>query len=127
MLHARTAAVRRDSEFPSPAGRPIDLVHLSRQTMGDRALERETLEIFRRQARRLMFRLEATTDRGGRTEIAHLLLGAARAVGAPRVAAAADLLESAALSGRGIDAAVAAVAEATAEATAELDRLLADM
>jgi len=127
MLHARSAAALREDEPVARSGRPIDLVHLSRQTMGDRALERETLEVFRRQARRMMFRLDATTDLHGRAEIAHLLMGAARAVGAPRVAAAASLLEEAAASGRGVGAAVAAVAEATTAAVAEIDRLLSDM
>jgi HPt (histidine-containing phosphotransfer) domain-containing protein len=127
MLHARTAALRRDREPPSPAERAIDLVHLSRQTMGDRMLVRVTLEIFRRQARRLMFRLETTTDFGGRAEIAHLLDGAARAVGAQRLAGAANLLEEAARRGRAVDTAVAGVAEATAEALAAIDRLLSDM
>jgi HPt (histidine-containing phosphotransfer) domain-containing protein len=127
MLHARTAALRRDREPPSPAERAIDLVQLSRQTMGDRLLERETLEIFRRQARRLMLRLETTTDFGGGAEIAHLLDGAARAVGAKRLATAANLMEEAARRGRAVDTAIAGVAEAPAEALAAIDRLLSDM
>jgi len=35
------------SEAPRKASsRPVDLVHLSRYTLGDRALEREVLELF---------------------------------------------------------------------------------
>ena len=32
-----------------PGDRPIDLVHLSRMTLGDRALERDVLVLFERQ------------------------------------------------------------------------------
>jgi HPt (histidine-containing phosphotransfer) domain-containing protein len=125
MLHVRTAPAAE--EPPAPAGRrAIDLDHLSRQTLGDRRLERETLAVFRRQARTLMFRLEATTDRTGRAQIAHLLQGSARGIGAPRLAEAAARLEQAAQGGINMCEAMRGVAQATAEAIAGIDEILAD-
>jgi HPt (histidine-containing phosphotransfer) domain-containing protein len=108
---------------PVPA---IDRDHLTRQTGGDQALAREALRLFRHQARGLMFRLEATTDPAGRADIAHLLLGSARAIGAGRLAAAAADLETAARDDRNVCAALRTVAEATAEAIGAADNLLAD-
>src|ERR1700709_1397810 len=41
-----------NSRGPGPSkGRPIDLVHLAKQTMGDKVLEIEVLQMFARQAR----------------------------------------------------------------------------
>ena len=66
--------------------RPIDLVHLARYTMGNKALEREILDLFVGQACVTLSRLEAaSTDKEWRDQ-AHALLGSARAVGAKRVA-----------------------------------------
>ncbi len=107
------------------SARPIDLVHLARQTAGDRIVEREVLSIFRRQTRLFMIRLEATTDPKGRAEIAHTLVGSARGVGAWRVATAAEELERAAKTSGAIGTALESVAEAVAEATSEIDTLLA--
>lgn len=72
--------------------RPIDLVHLANQTMGDKGLELEVLQMFARQARRCI--QEFST---GNSDIikasAHRLKGAAMAVGAYRVTSAAEELE----------------------------------
>lgn len=109
----------------SVSARPIDLVHLSRQTAGDRDVEREVLAIFRRQTRLFLIRLEGTTDPKGRAEIAHALIGSARGVGAWRVAAAAEQLEKAAKAAGSTGTALELVAETVAEATSEIDTLLA--
>ena len=72
--------------------RPIDLVHLASQTMGDKGLEIEVLQMFARQARRCIQELssgDAETIRA----TAHRLKGAALAVGAFRVTTAAEELE----------------------------------
>jgi HPt (histidine-containing phosphotransfer) domain-containing protein len=77
-------------------GRPIDLVHLSRQTLGDRDLETELLGLFERQAAQIMLQIErsgGSGDRGLRRDLAHTLKGSARAVGATAVAAAAQDFE----------------------------------
>ncbi len=72
--------------------RPIDLVHLATQTMGDRALEIEVLQMFARQARRALHDM-ATPDADAVVAAAHRLKGAANAVGAFRVSAAAQGVE----------------------------------
>jgi HPt (histidine-containing phosphotransfer) domain-containing protein len=75
--------------------RAIDLVHLARQTDGDFALERELLSLFDVQSAKLIARL-ALADVGAqaKADIAHRLRGSALAIGARRVAAAAERLEA---------------------------------
>ncbi|MGB3875531.1 Hpt domain-containing protein [Shinella zoogloeoides] len=75
-----------------PNGRPIDLVHLARQTMGDKALELEVLQMFARQARASMKEI-AETQGPARAAVAHRLKGSAQSVGATIVGAAAEALE----------------------------------
>jgi HPt (histidine-containing phosphotransfer) domain-containing protein len=65
----------------APSGRPIDLAHLARQTMGDRALEQEVLGLFVRQALAARPRL-AAANADERRRLAHTLKGSARSVGA---------------------------------------------
>ncbi|OCW57983.1 Hpt domain-containing protein [Hoeflea olei] len=79
---------------PRPSGaRPIDLVHLARQTGGDKALETEVLALFARQAREAVTRLGAL-DATERSALAHRLAGAAKGVGAFEVARFAGELEA---------------------------------
>jgi HPt (histidine-containing phosphotransfer) domain-containing protein len=73
-------------------GRPIDLVHLARQTMGDKALELEVLQMFARHARESMKEL-AATEGEARAAAAHRLKGSAQSVGAVAVGKAAGALE----------------------------------
>lgn len=73
--------------------RPVDLAHLSRQTMGDRDLEREVLSLFLHQAHIVGERMEGATPQE-RTLLAHGLKGSARGIGAFRVADIADTVES---------------------------------
>lgn len=102
----------------SPHSRPIDLVHLANQTMGDKSLEIEILQMFSRQARRALHEI-AVADAAGTVAAAHRLMGAARAVGASRVSAAAEQLES-----NGADASLrAAVNAAVIEAENFINRL----
>jgi HPt (histidine-containing phosphotransfer) domain-containing protein len=83
---------------PAESGEPaIDLAHLSRQTLGDRSLERELLALYDRQAAQIASQLglpdlsrEAVADR---LDLAHTLKGSSRAVGAMRVAEACEALE----------------------------------
>ena len=75
--------------------RLLDLVHLARQTFGDRELERELLALFEEQCRRLLPVLAGCGPVTERSDAAHTLKGAARAVGAWRLAAIADTFESA--------------------------------
>lgn len=75
------------------SSRPIDLVHLARQTMGDKDLEAEVLQIFSRQARCCLGEL-STGDATIVASVAHRLKGAAAAVGAHEIAEAAARLEA---------------------------------
>ena len=105
-------------------GRPVDLVHLSRQTFGDRRLETELLRLFVRQARQIQGGLDAQVSDDAVSslpagDLLHTLVGSARVVGAHRVATLAERYESAlrgrekaSLSERDRDAMRAAVEEA---------------
>ncbi|MGH6760205.1 MAG: Hpt domain-containing protein [Phyllobacterium sp.] len=73
--------------------RPVDLVHLMRQTMGDRALETEILSMFSRQAAALAEKLGEAKGKD-RVILAHTLKGSARSVGAFEVSRHAEKLES---------------------------------
>jgi HPt (histidine-containing phosphotransfer) domain-containing protein len=74
--------------------RPVDLVHLSRYTLGERELEREVLELFCSQSSIYIERLHtARSDKDWR-DAAHSLKGSATAIGAWRAAAAAANAEA---------------------------------
>ncbi|MEA2832282.1 MAG: hypothetical protein QOG66_484 [Methylobacteriaceae bacterium] len=76
--------------------RPIDLIHLAHQTLGDRDLETELLGLFRRQAGQIVERLSADLPGDSipwRADLAHTLKGSARAIGATRVAIKAEIYE----------------------------------
>ena len=86
---ALTSAASGVSESAGRApDRPVDLVHLSRYTMGDRGLETELLELFRQQARVYLARMENAAGPEDWQNAAHSLKGSAKAVGAWAVAAA---------------------------------------
>ena len=72
----------------------LDLEHLSRQTAGDRALERELLTIFETQCVRLRLLIGGGNSLVQRADAAHKLKGSARAIGAWRLASLADRLET---------------------------------
>jgi HPt (histidine-containing phosphotransfer) domain-containing protein len=73
----------------------LDLDHLRRQTAGDSALERELLVLFAAQCTRLRPLLSEERPLAERADAAHTLKGSARAIGASRLAASADRLETA--------------------------------
>lgn len=73
--------------------RPIDLVHLARQTSGNKDLELEVLHMFARQARNCMNEL-ATNEKDAICKTAHKLKGAALAIGAFDVSDAAEHVET---------------------------------
>jgi Hpt domain len=83
-------------ELPSIVGDepPIDVGHLARTSLGDRRLEWQVLELFDRQAEMLLACMP-DVDRAGVASAAHTLAGSARAIGAWRVAEAAEALERA--------------------------------
>lgn len=103
-----------------PHDRPVDLVHLARQTFGNLDLESEVLDLFERQSALLVARLGSATDERTWRDCAHTLKGSALGIGAGRVAAAAGAVESLAKmrasreASAAVDQLVAAVQEANA-------------
>ena len=73
--------------------RPVDLVHLSRFTMGNRDLEREVLLLFCKQSILFIERLKAAGDDKSWREAAHTMKGSARGIGAWEVGNAAFAAE----------------------------------
>ena len=72
--------------FEHPSPRPVDLVHLRRFTFGDAALEQEILGLFVEQTPKTIAALRSATTLQDWKMAAHSLKGAARAIGAWRVA-----------------------------------------
>ncbi|HUD52166.1 Hpt domain-containing protein [Parvibaculum sp.] len=64
------------------AERPLDLVHLSRYTLGNRSLEVELLGLFRAQAGVYVARLQDAANEKEWKDAAHSLKGSARGLGA---------------------------------------------
>ncbi|KQR68779.1 transcriptional regulator [Rhizobium sp. Leaf384] len=92
-------------------GRPIDLEHLAHQTMGDKALELEVLQMFARQSRQIVKTL-MDGDAEVRKAAAHRLKGAALAVGAFPVAEVAAGVEDRPEEAEGLAALSSAVLDA---------------
>ena len=109
-------------ERPGPggcpsAGRPVDLVHLERQTLGNRSLEREVLELFLSRSEICLQRLKDAVEDKVWVDAAHAIKGSARGIGAWRVADSAQAAE--ALSGEARAAGSLAVLE-------DLERAIGD-
>ena len=114
----------------SDASETIDLVHLARQSLGDRALETELLALFERQAHQIIDRLceiprqMGAGGTGHAHMLAHTLKGSALAVGARRVASAAEAYENAA-DGQDSEVQILALRIAVDEARRAVAHLLA--
>ena len=125
---ARVHAQSFESDIPVLSdGRAIDLVHLSRQTFGERDLESELLRLFDRQSRQIVDRLTEgpVTEARWRADLAHTLKGSARAVGAFGVAAAAEAYELDARAGADLARALATLKTSVDAAHAAIGELLA--
>jgi HPt (histidine-containing phosphotransfer) domain-containing protein len=72
--------------------RPIDLAHLSKQTMGDREVEHEVLGLFAEQAQTVRRQIEGASVKD-RLFLAHALKGSARGIGAFAIADCASAIE----------------------------------
>lgn len=90
---SRHTAVRRHESRPA-SDTPIDWSHLSRFTLGDKALETEVLGLFAMDAPRYLAKMIAARSRKDWIEAAHTLKGSARAVGAWNVAECAQSAEA---------------------------------
>ena len=86
-LAGRSATHRTDDRI-----RPLDLAHLFRQTMGNRALEIEILDMFCRQLASSVAAF-GKADAIERKRLAHALKGTGRSVGAFPLADIAERLE----------------------------------
>lgn len=128
MTLGHEAVTRMPHDARRPERRPVDLVHLARQTFGNRALEREVLELFLTHIPRSVARLHAaSTDQAWR-DAAHAITGSARAIGAwsvAEVSAGAERLSGAALD-QGKAAAIALLEKRIGEAAAFIRGLLID-
>lgn len=114
---ASTADEARDGRQDQGSGQPIDLGYLRRFTLDNTPLEHEVLGLFADQAPLYLAAVRGARQPKAWSEAAHTLKGSARAVGAWRVAAAAEALEAAGWGAAGEDGpvlreAAAAVAEA---------------
>jgi HPt (histidine-containing phosphotransfer) domain-containing protein len=81
-------------ESRKASSRPIDLVHLSRYTLGERELEREVLELFCSQSLLYIERLRHAKSDQDWKEAAHSLLDSARMIGAWSAGEAAERAEA---------------------------------
>jgi HPt (histidine-containing phosphotransfer) domain-containing protein len=73
--------------------RSVDLVHLSRQTLGNQELEREILKLFVKQSEIYLDRLKSATSNQAWRDAAHTIKGSARGVGAWEVVRFAEKAE----------------------------------
>jgi HPt (histidine-containing phosphotransfer) domain-containing protein len=105
-----------------PDDGPIDLKHLGRMTLGDEGLEREVLGMFVKQAARIVEALAVLPPDA--PALAHTLKGAARAIGAFRVAESAAGVETAIQQGVDPSQAVDELNDAVAEARAAVEAIL---
>ena len=78
----------------SGSSSPVDLVHLSRQSLGDRSLEREILCLFKSQSALYLDRLGNAKTSDERKLAAHTILGSARGIGAWQVAQEAENIQA---------------------------------
>lgn len=76
------------------AGRPVDLAHLARYTLGNQSLEYEVLQLFHDRSDLLLQRLKAADEDKAWADAAHAIKGSARAVGAWHVANSAEYAEA---------------------------------
>lgn len=86
---------------------PVDLVHLARFTLGDRALEREVLSLFRTQSSQCLEKLQDADDAFGGEAwqmTVHTIKGSARGIGAWSVAECAEEAERVGAAAAGADA-----------------------
>lgn len=84
------------SSVPMPEtepGRPVDMVHLAKQTLGDWSLGCEVLRLFDEMQRTYFQRLERSTTRNDLLVNLHALKGAAAGVGAFALAQLARVAE----------------------------------
>lgn len=110
------------------SNRPVDLVHLSRHTLGSRALEREVLKLFHTQSVLYLQRLKGAGKDKEWADAAHTIKGSARGIGAWQVARCAEAAEALRGPSRksGRVAVLRELEHAIAEANGYIETLLAE-
>ena len=84
---------RRLRARPDGGTKPVDLVYLGRFTLGNLALEAEVLDLFMTHTPRYLANLAAAVTAKAWHDAAHTLKGAARGIGAWRLARCAEMAE----------------------------------
>jgi HPt (histidine-containing phosphotransfer) domain-containing protein len=101
----------------------LDRDHLARYTLGDADLELEVLQLFLDQMPQTLALLGESEDPHSRTRAAHTIKGSARAVGAWKLAEAAERAESSVNRCQGWDAIIADVVSAAAAVRGQIAAL----
>jgi HPt (histidine-containing phosphotransfer) domain-containing protein len=121
-----TLHLERVQWMPSPPLVPddgaINIDHLRLMTLGDASLEQEVLAMFAAQSTELIEKIVRLPPNVG--ELAHKLKGSAQAVGAFRVADAAEWLEAAVRGHSDSAEALMTLTDAVLEAREEIDGVL---
>ncbi len=93
--HSHDAARNDRRQRPRPDGgtKPVDLQYLARFTLGDRALEREVLDLFLAYTPIYFANLKSSATAKSWHDAAHTLKGAARGIGAWRLGRCAEAAE----------------------------------
>lgn len=107
----------------------IDLVHLARQSLGDKELETELLRLFSHQTEQLLPQMapEKTQTPARIADLAHMLKGSARAVGAIKIAQTAEDYENLAKQADAAPPARAQAYAALSQAVADARKTIADL
>ncbi|GAA6212943.1 hypothetical protein NBRC116602_26840 [Hyphomicrobiales bacterium 4NK60-0047b] len=82
-----------EEEHGPHSSKPIDLVHLSRQTFGSKELENEVLGLFVSHSQQCLGRLKTAETNKEWRDILHTIKGSARAIGAWKTANVAENYE----------------------------------
>jgi HPt (histidine-containing phosphotransfer) domain-containing protein len=93
MVQSTAATKQTNVDGKQRSHRPIDLVHLAKQTLGDHGLECEVLRLFDTMVQRYFARVELSTNIDELRVHLHSLKGAATGVGAWSIADRAKLIE----------------------------------
>lgn len=100
-MASSTAAAPKPDQFPYPRSmRPIDLVHLAKQCLGDEGLELEILRLFDTTVKTYFARLELAVSYDDLAMNLHSIKGAASGVGAWTIADLAKGCEAEMQAGR---------------------------
>ncbi len=92
-LETRPDTAAEPANFFDPKQRPVDLTHLSRYTMGNSVVEREVLQLFRRQTRVYLDKLGRADDLEAWRNAVRVLKASAHSIGAWRLLHVAEQAE----------------------------------